>query len=549
MPVGTSLGQLFDDDFHYFQNQHDPDKFPSTGELKPPETPDNNVLTPKGLEGNKNQATDPDLEIPITQRLDVYRSNPPEMPPGAPTEVTGAFKSSEATQVAPQANASPGASNDLSSSIPDFTNKSGLSQLGDDIFGSGEHDIRPALGSMLEQGKNAFALPGDVLSGKVQAGSIQEIERATDLAGLMVAGPAPVASKMADGTLGSFMGVKSATFNRKALEEAHEMTANGVHPDEVWDKTGTFAGWDSRWRQEVPDTRMKLKEENLKITQPPTQKPDGLTPEQRVKADTFLGFKNNLDQPTVDLLPEHKKYFNKEKLFLDQIMDHPELFKAYPELRNVKVETTPPFAWGVSGAYNKQTNTLMMASAKVEEFKGTLMHEIQHAIQGIEGFEQGASKQQFITKDWPDLHKAFNEFKANTEDRLLGTGKYSSSDKIFNTRNEYLDSKRAVDYSIQKEAGTLPKFMNMAYERDYAPLVEELKKSGHYDTLYKVAKGEQLVNTYDKKLFDKYQSVAGEVESRNVEARRRMEEYQRKSTPPQSTEDHARSEQIKSPLK
>src|SRR6185369_6907776 len=52
--------------------------------------------------------------------------------------------------------------------------------------------------------KNAFGLAHDVYGGKIDPMSDQGIERAFDLAGMMVAGPAPVAAKMADGTLGSF---------------------------------------------------------------------------------------------------------------------------------------------------------------------------------------------------------------------------------------------------------------------------------------------------------------------------------------------------------
>src|SRR5882672_7761781 len=122
--------------------------------------------------------------------------------------------------------------------------------------------------------RSAFTLPGDVLSGKVQPGSTQEIERAADLAGLVISGPAPVAAKLADGTLGSFAGVKSTALsglpksqrNPELLTkfyDAQNMELDAMHPDDIWDKTGFFRGADQRWRYEISDADAKLKMESF----------------------------------------------------------------------------------------------------------------------------------------------------------------------------------------------------------------------------------------------------------------------------------------------
>src|SRR5882762_8779354 len=158
-----------------------------------------------------------------------------------------------------------------------------------------------------------MALPGDVLSGKVQPGSIQEIERAADLAGLMVAGPAPVASKMADGTLGSFAGVTSRTLDKGALETAQAAEREAVHPDEIWQKTGFFKGADKQWRYEIPDEHAKLSDRGFTV--------------------------NTLEDPNAG--GEINKLYtvnNKTKTGsttsqitrLPDILDHPELYDAYP---------------------------------------------------------------------------------------------------------------------------------------------------------------------------------------------------------------------------
>lgn len=406
MPVGTSLGQLFDDDFHYFQNQHDPDKFPSTGELKPPETPDNNVLTPKGLEGNKNQATDPDLEIPITQRLDVYRTNPPEMPPGAPTEVTGAFKSPEATQVAPSTNASPGASY----ALPDFTNDR-------------PHDWveRTAIAA----GK-AFQLPGDVLSGKVQAGSIQEIERATDLAGLMVAGPAPIASKMADGTLGSFAGVTSKTLDKTKLYQANEMELNKHSADAIWQETGFFKGADNRWKYEIPDEAAKINDKGFNKTELESN------PSAGGEKDTLYSVK-----------PPKKDFFGKtyDHTLLPDVLDHPELYKAYPELKNVKVV---PIEAGrdATGSVNFADNAIKLKDELHPSYvRSVILHEVQHLIQNKEGFAGGGNRAQFLgeNKDWDIATEKYKRLMGEVESRNV------QSRMDFNEARRWFNSPRSTE--------------------------------------------------------------------------------------------------------
>src|SRR6266849_6869709 len=219
MPIGTSDGEVFKDRLEYL----------TQGVAKPKETNDNNVVTPDQADDNKqkDKIQNDDLGgIPVSNKgtITIRSLNP---------------------------------------NLPDLTNKSGLSQLGDDLFGTGKNDIRPTLMGAATGVKNALALPGDVLSGKVPAGSTQEIERAADLAGRMVTGPAPVASKMADGTLGSFMGVRSKNFDPVRLSRAQELEMDAVHPDDIWMQTQTFRGADTRWRQEIDDSTSRLKMDNL----------------------------------------------------------------------------------------------------------------------------------------------------------------------------------------------------------------------------------------------------------------------------------------------
>ena len=74
------------------------------------------------------------------------------------------------------------------------------------------------------------------------------------------------------------------------------------------------------------------------------------------------------------------------------VVDAPELFKAYPELRDVRIETDAVLNdMPSNGEYNPRTNTITIHSDDLKYQNSILNHEIQHAIQNIEGFETGGS--------------------------------------------------------------------------------------------------------------------------------------------------------------
>lgn len=78
---------------------------------------------------------------------------------------------------------------------------------------------------------------------------------------------------------------------------------------------------------------------------------------------------------------------------LSDIVIAPEHYKAYPQLKDIKI-TTEKYSRSVKGGYFKELNTIVINSNhkwNATELRHTILHEVQHAIQGIEGFEPGAS--------------------------------------------------------------------------------------------------------------------------------------------------------------
>lgn len=116
-----------------------------------------------------------------------------------------------------------------------------------------------------------------------------------------------------------------------------------VHKD-----TGWFVGPDGRWRSELSDAQAQL-------------------------TNKFHELKSG------------------EKMSLSEALDHPELFSRYPELRDMPVTKKPDlfdFFQTVQGWKDKNgLNITPYAKDKL----GTTLHEVQHAVQELEGFSQGGN--------------------------------------------------------------------------------------------------------------------------------------------------------------
>jgi hypothetical protein len=147
----------------------------------------------------------------------------------------------------------------------------------------------------------------------------------------------------AEGTLGMFAGPKSKAWDASRAADA----ANGGS----WRETGYGSQFaDKRMRTEIPDA------------------------DARVLAE--FDFQ----------LPHQTKT-------LDQVLRHPDLYTAYPDVAKTKVVRRD--ADGSSGAYNVGSDTITIDS-KSRDARQVLLHEVQHKIDDMEGFSRGASVGEFV---------------------------------------------------------------------------------------------------------------------------------------------------------
>ena len=303
--------------------------------------------------------------------------------------------------------------------------------------------------------------------------------------------------------------------------------------------TGWERGADGKWRYEIPDAKIK---------------------------DTIdVGGGNIVKRYEEGMLWNDGK--------LEDAVDAPKLFEAYPQLKNIKIHTDAVMNYMPSnGYYNPQTKTITIHAADLKYLNSILNHEIQHAIQNIEGFAQGGNSKTVrsrIQKIIDDEKDASEYAKSNLKQyaalhmlasRLKASKQFAKSDQQFfkdKAREYYWDAMNELDnnerstlineYPDDKNAQEIAE---SGYHVDEA--IKELKRiadeykdeipKGNMDAFEKVNKlTSALGNKSDDEL---YQALAGEVEARNVQKRMDMTPEERRNSLASETEDVDRGDQI-----
>ena len=143
----------------------------------------------------------------------------------------------------------------------------------------------------------------------------------------------------------SFGGTKAETANITQLSRAKEMELNGEKAETIRPKTGWSRGLDNKWKFEIDDSKAKYKEEKIRLG---------------------------------------------KAVNLNEVLEHEDLFKAYPDLKKVKVKEIANL--DARGVYSPNFDCIFISeNLPTQEKLKSLIHEVQHAIQVREGFAVGES--------------------------------------------------------------------------------------------------------------------------------------------------------------
>ena len=179
---------------------------------------------------------------------------------------------------------------------------------------------------------------------------------------------------------------EEVTHRMDNLSVAREMETAGKSPKEIRLATGWERGADNKWRYEIPDLNIRREnvyDETGKRIAIPTAK----------QWFEYHNRKNESLQPLYlkDFKPTEKEIDSAEFLGyeLSKIID------IYPELGEIRIIVHPKEK-SIAQAFYSPKLRLISFREDSRSFDEDFIHEIQHAIQDIEGFTQGGTPEDFI---------------------------------------------------------------------------------------------------------------------------------------------------------
>ena len=340
---------------------------------------------------------------------------------------------------------------------------------------------------------NAAQVPWDLLKQGV-AGSGSPAEDLFNMLGadMPQAEPVPFDQQMLDvmtasspvkiPTVGGLWAGRNAKHvNLNKMFEASQMQGAGVPTKEIRAKTGFFGGLsdaDPELRWEIADRPAKLNADVLEVINGHKQ------------------IKDLVDVPLVN------------------VIDHSEAYKNYGDkLGQVKVSTVD----GSGGNYNDEFNRIRIgADQSLKNIRETMLHEMQHRVQYIEGFPRGGNPNM-----WGG--PTFSAFRNARDTRLAykqlkyWRNKIATGKKLFSHRGtkELLDKHNDI-------------FSGLDLERSLRNHSDPFWTK-HIDKM--IASSDDVIE-HRNKAMSRYMNLAGEGEAREIEFRSNMTSEQLKANEP-----------------
>jgi hypothetical protein len=168
----------------------------------------------------------------------------------------------------------------------------------------------------------------------------------------------------------SMIGPNSPAWNAEMEFQAKLMQAKGKTPEEIHQATGMAKGLDQQWRQEISN-------------QFATMKGSGTFGETVMDRMALLG-KDKTAEPVT----------------LNDVFYDSKLAEAYPKLMNTEVQFTKKGSKNKGELVHTQDGYIIRVNPDLpaEKAASTILHEVQHAIQGEEGWNRGANYAEQVRK-------------------------------------------------------------------------------------------------------------------------------------------------------
>ena len=336
---------------------------------------------------------------------------------------------------------------------------------------------------------------------------------------------------------------EEATTRLDNLNVAREMEAQGKDALVIKQATGWERGKDGLWRYEVADSvnmfdftgnvdymrrhpeYKRYKELLRKRNAGMMFFKKGLTKEEQKEFDDLAIVYGGGTQP-----------HNSHKL--KDYLDSEELFAAYPQLRDVNVEIKAELDGGANGIYSPSSNTIELATRAHEKMARTLFHEIQHAIQFIEGFAEGGNKEMADPRKKRERKEAMDALQRKIDMRERTLARFEAelaelNESMSKWWESHPEAMSREDFDSEMQA------LNEVYDMQLEKAAREQEKLREEKKEYEEFKASSTTLGYEG-----YERLAGEAEARATTSRVGMSEEERRSTLTMNDEDVARKDQI-----
>lgn len=300
----------------------------------------------------------------------------------------------------------------------------------------------------------------------------------------------------------SYGGVNANTADQKTLARAQELQMQGEDDERVRKETGWHTGMEGKLRFEIDDSKMKYHRGGDAAFS--RNHPD-YAEYQKLVDKMLTGSAEAWKPEDQERLQELDKTWGREygrlservdrgSATLEDVIDHEELFQAYPQLRNVRVEFKE-LPGNTQGYFSPSENKIALDSKLRSAPEATIIHEIQHAIQKAEGFASGASPEY-----WQQHRDEAKEARiADIREEIARLEEQLPWD---------LNRWTAEDDAIEAKIGELE------------------------DSIIDIQNGVGMDS------YDLYRNTAGEIEARDAASRRGLTPEQRRAAPPARADEN-----------
>ena len=321
----------------------------------------------------------------------------------------------------------------------------------------------------------------------------------------------------------SYAGKNANGANLDSLREAQEMLSAGADMESIRKATGWHEGMDGKWRWEIDDSKMEYHRAGDALF---GRNHPEYAEQQRLEQKMLYGELTDTEQARLRALTETwgrernrlSERVERGNARLEDVLNHEELFRAYPQLRHVRVvfDETPK---GVLGSFSAEGNQITISEELRDAPQDVLIHEIQHAIQNAEGFAKGSNRQYW-------------EEKLTNGDEIQSKGFQEAREKLIQFQLDEANEEVLALRDQLEKAGELDDGF-----REYDRIWEEAERRGldkkineyydlrenYYDQLHKPQRSVPS---------ELYYNTAGEIEARDAANRRPMSGETRKRIKP-----------------